>query len=202
MRFFSTMQFHSTQTLAERSATLPEQPATRLMNRMGKGQRWERFFCQMLPAIGKQLQCDRVFIYVRSPYHQVGRVPFCWQRHADIPQVYDPSWKAEPDSLADDDPMFRAALNAEPSLFIEDVEAASPDVLNREFERKTFGHRALIHGHLCIERKLWGVLQPCVFDHPRSWTQSDRQLIERAVGWLAPVAMEYVNLNYTPEPSN
>lgn len=156
-------------------------------------------FQQTLPVLGQQLRCDRVFLYVRSPYQHVGRVPFCWQRHEAIPQVYDPNWKAEPRDLPDQDPMFTAALEAKPSLFIEDVETASPEVLNREFEAQTFGHRALIHGHLCVERKLWGVLQACIFDQPRRWNHDDRKLMERAVGWFAPLAMEYVNYNFHAE---
>jgi GAF domain-containing protein len=156
-------------------------------------------FQQTLPVLGQQLRCDRVFLYVRSPYQQVGRVPFCWQRHEAIPQVYDPDWKAEPRNLPDQDPMFAAALEAKPSLFIEDVETASPNVVNRAFEAKTFGHRALIHAHLCVERKLWGILQACIFDQPRRWNYDDHQLMERAVGWFSPLAMEYVHCHLSAE---
>lgn len=158
-------------------------------------------FQKALPELGQRLQCDRVFLYVRSPHTQVGRVPFCWVRHDDVPKVYDPDWKYEPPSLPDRDPMFAAALQAQPSLFIDDVETASPKVVNREFEAETFGHRALIHAHLSIERKLWGILQACTFDQPREWSRSDRQLIEQAVGWLAPCAMEYVN-RHAPTPEH
>jgi GAF domain-containing protein len=122
-------------------------------------------------------------------------------RHDNVPKVYDPDWKYEPLSLPDRDPMFAAALQAQPSLFVNDVETASPEVVNREFEAETFGHRALIHAHLCIERKLWGILQACTFDQPREWSRSDRQLIEQAVGWFAPCAMEYVN-RYAPTPEH
>lgn len=156
---------------------------------------------QALPWLGEQLNCDRVFLYVRSPQTQLGRVPFCWVRHADIPKVYDPDWKYEPPSLPERDPMFAAALQAQPSLFIKDVQTANPDMVNRDFEARNFGHRALIHAHLCIERKLWGILQACTFEDPREWSRSDRHLIEQAVGWLAPYVMEYVNRQApTPEP--
>lgn len=110
-----------------------------------------------------------------------------------VPLIYDPDWKLEPTALAENDPMFAAALNLQPSIFVEDVETASPRVLNRDFERETFGHRALVHAHLCSEQKLWGILQACVFDEPHSWSQSDRQLVERAVSWLTPFAIDYVN---------
>lgn len=176
--------------LTQNSQPLPS--AIRLLARMCQDYRLEEIFDQTIPTLGQQLQCDRVFVYLRSPRIHVGRVPFCWRRHDDIPLVYDPDWKAEPRSLPQKDPMFAAALQAQPSLFIEDIQAASPEVVNLDLEEQTLGHRALIHAHLCVERKLWGILQACVFDQPRHWSQSDRRLIEHTVGWFAPLAMEYV----------
>lgn len=169
------------------------------LEKMCQPQNLEATFERVLPWLGEQLQCDRLFLYLRSPHSQLGRVPFCWVKNTDIPRVYDPDWKLEPPSLPERDPMFAAALQAHPSLFIEDVETASPAVVNRDFEEQTFGHRALIHAHLCIERKLWGILQACTFDRPRQWSRSDRQLIEHTVGWFAPYAMEYVN-RHAPSP--
>ena len=147
---------------------------------------------QTLPLLGQQLQCARVFIYLRYPRRHVGRVPFCWRRHDDIPLVYDPDWKPEPRWLPRQDPMFAAALRGKPSLFIDDIEMADPKLVNRNFERQTFGHRALIHAHLFQKRRLWGVLQPSVFAQPRQWTRDDRLLIKNVVGWLTPIAEEYV----------
>jgi len=147
---------------------------------------------QTLPLVGEQLQCDRVFVYLRFPRRHVGRVPFCWRRHQDIPLVYDTDWKPEPRWLPRQDPMFAAALGGQPSLFIDDIEMADPKQVNRNFERQTFGHRALIHAHLFQKRRLWGVLQPSVFDHPRQWNREDRLLIKRLVSWLTPIAEEFV----------
>ncbi|OKH45937.1 GAF domain-containing protein [Phormidium tenue NIES-30] len=146
----------------------------------------------ILARLGEQLQCDRVFLYLRSPDTQVGRVPFCWIERPSVPTIYDPAWKPEDPALAKDDPMFAAALKAQPSVFVEDVETAGPEVLNREFEHQTFGHRALIHAHLCSEQTLWGILQACVFEEPRVWSHSDRQLIEQVVTQLTPFAINYV----------
>ncbi|HEY9738546.1 MAG TPA: GAF domain-containing protein [Trichocoleus sp.] len=149
-------------------------------------------FERLMPALGKRLGCDRTFLYLRSPSTQLGRVPFCWQRRAEVPRVYDPDWKPEPSDLADSDPMFAAALRCAPSIFVEDVEAASPDVLDREFEAKTFGHRALIHAHLCQDNELWGVLQPAIFGRPQAWSQADRDLIQATVQRITPLAVAYV----------
>ncbi|MDB9526693.1 GAF domain-containing protein [Oscillatoria sp. CS-180] len=180
------------------SGSKPQTFGFQVIKALSQTRQIEDIFIQILPLIGSQLACDRVFVYLRSPDAKVGRVPFCWRRHGDIPEVYDPDWKSEPSDLAQHDPMFAAALAAQPSIFVRDVETASADVLNRDFERKTFGHRALIHGHLCLERQLWGVLQPCVFGKPRQWSDCDRKLIEQAVGWLTPLAMEYVNCHLLP----
>ncbi|WP_242517587.1 GAF domain-containing protein [Leptolyngbya iicbica] len=174
---------------------------TNFLNQLCVGQSLDATLEKMLPWLGDQLQCDRVFLYVRSPDTQRGRVPFCWVRRPEMPKIYDPDWKYEPADLPQRDPMFAAALKAQPSLFIEDVETANPRQVNRDFEQQNFSHRALIHGHLCIERKLWGVLQPCVFDHPRQWSQRDRHLIEQVVGWLAPLTREYVDC-YAPQPEH
>jgi GAF domain-containing protein len=147
----------------------------------------------LLAELGQQLQCDRVFLYLRSPWSTLGRVPFCWRARPTVPLIYDSDWKLEYVALAKKDPMFAAALNIQPSIFVEDVETADPKVLNRDFERETFGHRALIHAHLCSGQKLWGILQACVFSEPRPWSWSDRHLTEQAVSWLTPFAIDYVN---------
>lgn len=156
---------------------------------------------QVLPWLGQQLLCDRVFLYVRSPQHQLGRVPFCWVRQPGLKRVYDSDWKQEPPTLSEQDPMFAAALKAQPSLFIEDVRTANPKVVNYEFERQHFAHRALIHAHVCIAKELWGILQPCVFDQPRRWSPRDRQLIAQVVEWLAPLTKTYVN-RHAPQPES
>jgi hypothetical protein len=133
-----------------------------------------------------------VFLYLRSPQNRMGRVPFCWRQHEAVPLVYDPDWKAEPASLPDEDPLFAAALQGKPSIFVDDVKAASPAVLNYEFECQTFGHRALIHAHLWADHHLWGVLQASMVDTPRPWIPSDRQVIDQAVAAFTPFARAYV----------
>jgi hypothetical protein len=132
------------------------------------------------------------FLYLRDPEALVGRVPFCWIKSADIPVIYDPGWKQEPMHLTRDDPMFAAAVHAKPSIFVEDVETADPNVVNLTFERTTFGHRALIHAHVHHNRQLWGVLQSCVIDQPSVWTIGERHMINQFVDVLAPKAVVYV----------
>lgn len=159
-------------------------------------------FHALLPALGEDLQCDRCFLYLRHPQFQLGRVPYCWRRNPDIPLVFDPHWKPEPGNLVEEDPMFAAAVRAEPSIFVEDVETASPEVVNRTFEQENFGHRALIHSHLRWNGELWGVLQPCVFDQPRLWTEGDRATIARLEPEVTQWAIAYVQAakdrNFSP----
>jgi GAF domain-containing protein len=158
----------------------------------------DAIFLALMPALGEALGCDRTFLYLRSPQHRMGRVPFCWRRSEGIPEIYDPDWKPEPPSLVKEDPMFAAAVRAEPSIFVDDVETADPEVLDRAFEAKTFGHRALIHAHLCQDGELWGILQPAVFGRPRLWSQDDRELIESALARLTPIAIAYVTKHFNP----
>ena len=145
-----------------------------------------------MPAIGAYLACDRCFLYLREPNTSMGKVPFCWVRHADIPLIHDGGWQLDPLSLRDRDPMFAAALRAEASIIVEDVETASPDVLNQQFERECFGHRALIHAHICSEGQLWGVLQPSVFGHPRAWSVVEQAAIAQVVQAITPHVIAYV----------
>jgi GAF domain-containing protein len=149
-------------------------------------------FTALLPVIGEILQCDRCFLYLRNPESSIGKVQGCWRRNQDIPDITDRNWKAEPPSLSKEDPLFAAALRTEPSIYVEDVETASPEVVNREFERKQFGHRALIHAHLSQNGKLWGILQPCVFNHPRAWSPFDRAIMAELESKIAPLAVAWV----------
>jgi GAF domain-containing protein len=153
----------------------------------------ELLFVQLMPAIGEFLNSDRCFLYLRDPQTRMGRVPFCWIRTADIPQIYNDSWNLEPESLTSEDPMFAAAVRTDPSIFIEDIKTTSDRIVSRQFEAENFGHRALIHAHLSHEHQLWGVLQPCIFDRPRKWTRSERETIDSIVKLITPIAIDYVN---------
>ncbi|MBV8886826.1 MAG: GAF domain-containing protein [Chroococcidiopsidaceae cyanobacterium CP_BM_RX_35] len=149
-------------------------------------------FVALLPALGGVLYCDRCFLYLRSPYTHTGKLAYCWRRAPQYPDMAVTEWTKEPESLPLKDPLFAAALRAEESIFVEDVETASPEVVNLAFEQKNFGHRALIHAHLCLDGLLWGILQPCVFDHPRVWTAADRSIVTLVTEKITPLAVAYV----------
>lgn len=149
---------------------------------------------QVVECVGKSLQADRCFLYVRRPAQGLGRTAFCWRKNQTISlkNTIQPHWQADTDELPDEDPLIRAGLAMKPSVYVDDVETAGPEVLNRQFERETFGHRALIHAHIQYKGQLWGILQPCVFDHPRQWTADEKRQIEAILPLLQPVIAAYV----------
>lgn len=158
-------------------------------------------FSALLPALCEALQCDpkaggssihRCFLYLRNPYKNIGKIPYCWRCSPQYPDVSTSIWAEEPKSLPSEDPLFAAALRTDASVFVEDVETASPEVVNLAFERKHFGHRALVHAHLCQDGVLWGILQPCVFGQPRVWSEFDRFVIAQVTQKITPLAVAYV----------
>ena len=152
-----------------------------------------QILAETVRAIAENLQVDRCFLYVRDPQTRYGQAAFCYCRNSEVPDVSSNKWEQErPENLEQIDPMFAAALNCQPSIYVEDVETANPNIVNRDFEAKEFGHRALIHGHICEEGKLWGILQPCVFNHPRKWTTEDKQIMEITINRLTLLVKQYV----------
>lgn len=163
-----------------------------ITNRLAQGQLPETILNQIIEQVGKGLDADRCFLYVRQPDRKRGRIALCWRKNDTIPDVIQPDWQNDTTDLPQEDPLFRAAITLKPSVYVDDVESASSDVLNREFEHKTFGHRALIHAHITEEGQLWGILQPCLFGQPRHWTEEEKIQIEAILPSLQPVIAAYV----------
>ena len=156
----------------------------------------DRILAEITQAIALLLQADRCFLYVRDPKTRYGQAAFCYCRNPEVPDVSSNKWELEqPDKLEAKDPMFAAALHCKPSIYVEDVETADPNVVNRDFEAQEFGHRALIHGHLCQNGQLWGIWQPCIFNSPRTWTSEDKQIMETIVTKATPLIEQYVSAN-------
>ena len=146
-----------------------------------------------LDLVGPHLRADRCFLYVRNPARARGRIALVWRLDESVPDPRHP-WQDDATDLPKQDPLFRAALAGRPSVFVDDVTAAGPEVLNQEFERQTFGHRALVHAHITDpDGQLWGILQPCVFGHPRHWTAAERAYLDEAVGLFLPVVQAYMD---------
>ncbi|GAB3893371.1 hypothetical protein GCM10028803_07420 [Larkinella knui] len=157
------------------------------------GQNPAEILNQVVQVVGTALDADRCFLYVRQPDRGRGRTAFCWRKNETIPDknTIQPNWQADTGALAAEDPLIRAALAMKPSVYVDDVDTAGPDVLNRQFERETFGHRALVHAHIQRDNKLWGILQPCLFGNPRHWTAEEKAQIEAILPQLQPVIAAY-----------
>ncbi|MDV3003039.1 MAG: hypothetical protein N5P05_004694 (plasmid) [Chroococcopsis gigantea SAG 12.99] len=168
-----------------------------ILNKYGEP---DALFSALLPILGLVLNCDRCFLYLRHPETKLGKITHIWRRNPDIPNIGNPQWELEPPSLPEEDPMFAAALRTDPSIYVEDVETADPKVVNKDFERRSFGHQALIHAHLCHNGQLWGVLQPCVFGQSRVWSDSDRVIVTGLENQLVPAVVQYVNKSIARSP--
>ena len=156
----------------------------------------DAIFSALLPPLCEVLKCDRCFLYLYNPPTNVGKVVYCHRRNPTVPDVTDSEWRVEPEWLPMTDPLFAAALRTAPSVYVEDVETASPDVVNSAFEHQYFGHRALVHAHLCQDGQMWGILQPAVFGQPRVWSERDRAIISQLEEKLAPLAVSYVRATF------
>lgn len=149
----------------------------------------EAVFKALLPAVCEVLEADRCFLQVRQPVKRLYRI-FCWRRRNEFPDLSTPTWQPE-EPWEKEDPMFAAALRAAPSIFVEDIETADPKILNAEFERQSFGHRALIHAHICQDGILQAILQPCLFEQPRVWSEFDRWVIAEVIDRVKPFVVSY-----------
>lgn len=146
---------------------------------------------EIVRLTGEQLGAHRCFLYVRQPVQRRGRIAFCWRKNESVPDVIQPDWQEDTKELPKEDPLFAAALAGKPSVYVEDVQTAPPDVLNRDFENHTFGHRALVHAHIFEAGQLWGILQPAMFGTPHQWTEHEKALIEGVLPHLVKVIKEY-----------
>lgn len=165
----------------------------KIANILAQGESPEITLNQVIEQVGTALNADRCFLYLRQPLLKRGRVAMCWRKNETIPDALQPDWREDTDGLSDKDPLFRAAITLKPSVYVDDVETASLDVLNQAFEAENFGHRALIHAHVTGDGQLWAVLQPCLFGRPRYWTDDEKTQIEAILPRLQPVIASFVN---------
>jgi hypothetical protein len=84
------------------------------------------------------------------------------------------------------------AFRTPEAVFVDDIETAGPDVLDLDYEQQHFGHRALIHAPIYWQGKLYGILEPCVFDKPHHWTDADREITAWTQEKIAPLVVEYL----------
>jgi GAF domain-containing protein len=135
----------------------------------------ERLLTALLPALGEVLPCDRCFLYLREPTQSLGIITHCWSRDGRAAAWMGADWLEDP--TAPQDPLMTIALRTPVAVFVDDIETASDEVVDRAYEREKFQHRALVHAPLYQGNQLIGILECSIFARPRRWTEDDRQLI-------------------------
>lgn len=164
-----------TSNVLEESPTVDLPPTIEIIFRDGDDP--DRVFLNLMPAVVDELQCDRTFLYIRDPQRQRTRITHGYSRDNRWPTMVQSGWSAESPSLNSKDPLTASAYQSPEAKFIDDIETASPGTLDLAMERAVFGHRALVHAPIYYEDEFYGILEPCVFDEPRIWTERDRNLI-------------------------
>lgn len=145
---------------------------------------------QILPVLGYLIKCDYCFFYLRHPQYQQSRITHYWEKkHSHLGRI-ESSWHSEDKKLLHS-PLFKAALAAEHSVFVENIDAEyrnelkGVDPLMRE-------EQALVQGHIVKNNQLWGILRVGILDRPRSWMQFDHSLIIHSVQRLVPYVISFV----------
>lgn len=149
-------------------------------------------FTALMPAVVDILQCDRCFLFIRDPQRQRTRITHGYSRKSRWPTMVQSDWSQESPDLNANDPLTLSAYESPEAHFIEDIETASQGTLDINLERSVFGHRALVHAPIYHDEELYGVLEPCVFETPRQWTEGDRTFIHRLQQVLGTWVFRYL----------
>ncbi|XHX77898.1 MAG: GAF domain-containing protein [Stenomitos frigidus ULC029] len=149
----------------------------------------DELFPALMPALGAVLPCDRCFLYLREPIKNQGIITHCWARDGRAAEWLGADWLEG--ANAPPDPLMTIALQTPIAVFVEDIETAGSEVVDRAYERETFQHRALVHAPIYLNDALIGILECSVFDTPRVWSEDDRQLIAHLQAKLMAPAQAY-----------
>jgi GAF domain-containing protein len=153
---------------------------------------------ELMRAYGTALDCDRCLLFLRDPASTKSKMTHQWVRRPDYAfQRPDRGWQPQSPTLVDDDPMYAEALRNPEALYIDDVEAADPALVNAPYELEHFGHRALIHAPVYHDGEMWGVLEPCVFGAARAWSDDDKSLTRLVQNHIGPLAADHVRRHCT-----
>lgn len=141
----------------------------------------------------RAINAERCCLFLRHPVSRMSRMTHEWVSDDKFRINRDSSvWEREAATLETEDPMFAEALARPDALYIDDVRSADPNLVNAKFEERCFGHRALVHAPLYFEDLMYGILEPCVFEQPRRWSESDQSLTAAIQPRLAEAAASFV----------
>ncbi|NEQ55829.1 MAG: GAF domain-containing protein [Leptolyngbya sp. SIO3F4] len=176
------------QTTEHTADSLPIEIATIFQS----GQTPNNVFTELMPAVVEALQCDRTFLYIRDPQRQRTSITHGYSRDNRWPTMVQSGWSDESPSLNAKDPLTASAYKSPEAKFIDDIETAAPDTLDLAMERAIFGHRALVHAPIYYEGIFYGIVEPCVFDKPRIWSERDLTLITTLQSQLGSWIVRYL----------
>lgn len=183
-------QSPNTQRGSENSSTvgLPDSIAALFQ----ENQNPDAVFMALMSAVVDELRCDRCFLFIRDPQRQRTRITHGYSRESRWPTMVQSDWSQESPDLNANDPLTLSAYQSSEIHFIEDIETVPPGTLDINLERSVFRHRALVHAPIYYEGEFYGVLEPCVFETPRYWTEGNRTLIHRLQEVLGTWVVRYL----------
>lgn len=152
-----------------------------------------KFFDRLMYGMVELLNCDRCYLYIRDPQSQIYKIPHCYRVHPEIPDLTQTQEDTESFYCSETDPLFAAALSCEPTIYIENVEQLIHD--SKEcfiWQRNYSEYKALMQAHISMSGELWGIIQAAHFNHPRPWTQFDRNLVLQIIDKITPLVTVYV----------
>ncbi len=152
----------------------------------------DQLFADTCRQLVDELPCDRCFIYMRDPETRLGSVAYAHVRDPRWPTLLYDRWVVESPDYERIDPLFVAALRDPAPIYVDDLNTAPPGLLNHAHERSYFGHRAFVHAPITWRGRLYGILEPCVFETARVWSARDRALVEAAVAEIAEPTARHV----------
>ena len=147
---------------------------------------------ELVSSLGVILPCERCGLFLRNPINRLSKLTHLWYLRDEHRLIRANYWHKESPTLATNDPMFRKALIDRRALFISDISTENPGVVNVEYELANFGHKALIHAPIHFNGKMYGILEACVFEKPRMWTNDNRKIITYLQENIAPRVASYV----------
>ena len=151
------------------------------------------FFDNLMYGIADLLKCDRCYLYIRDPQLLTYQIPHCYCIHPEIPNLAGSCKDTESFYRTEIDPLFAAAMNGEPHIYLEDLEQLFCEDENSVFWRQNYSdQKALIQAHIFIDGELWGFIQAAKYDRSRPWTIFDRNIISGVVDKITPLVTIYV----------
>jgi GAF domain-containing protein len=146
----------------------------------------------LMQALCQAWSCERCFLCLRDPDTSLTRITHSHCTRLDRESLLEPDWQLE-DAAILSDPLMILAFQSPDPIYVEDVEMADPAEINLAYEQQVFKSRALIHAPIYAQGRLYGILEPCVFDQPRIWTETDRWLTVQMQQQLAPLVLQYLS---------